>query len=183
MVAMRSMLVAIAVACAAACSTEQRGGAGSTSSAGSDDDGGGGSRTTASADASSVDSSSSSSSSSASCAGGASGCGGIACGELGENECRGAEDDGACTAIDGVPFDAESSPVYAGCMTNCCGEDCPGIADAESCAHPPAAPDQCWTFSSGAIPDGWTLLSIVEPCSSFEQCSGGGTAGGRPDRR
>lgn len=93
------------------------------------------------------------------------------CTGFSEGECAEASSDGNCKPIYGEPLGSSDSPRYAGCRTACCdARDCDGAVDAEVCARPPDEPGVCWAFNSGAIPDGWIILSEVEPCESIAEC-------------
>jgi hypothetical protein len=76
-----------------------------------------------------------------------------------------------CEARYGVASAAEpgADKQYAGCATVCCGAECPGVKATDVCALDKEA--ACWTLSSAPIPDGWTLLSDVEPCASIAECT------------
>lgn len=107
---------------------------------------------------------------------------GTACGGLTEAECSGDEpapwpvDDAArCRPIYGHPVGepVASHPdefAYAGCHDDrTCQEE--GCYDARTCAHPPGEPSRCWQLMSGAVPDGWTIVSAVQSCDDLPQCN------------
>jgi len=75
-----------------------------------------------------------------------------------------------CSVISGVQWGGMGDAEFAGCRSHCCPEDC-GATLAEVCAHPGDSPNQCWTLPDSDIPDGWLLLSNVQPCYDFPQCS------------
>jgi hypothetical protein len=104
-------------------------------------------------------------------AGGAASCScGAGCEGLDEPAC---DEASQCLARYGEPAPAEIDdvPTYAGCAARCVGLECDGYPDSEVCAHPITDPGDCWTLSSPPVPDGWVILSVVEPCYAFSQCS------------
>lgn len=114
-------------------------------------------------------------------AGGAAACIVVECEGLDEATCRGldlADDfkEGGCRAVQGSPWGTTAGAAgvgqvdYAGCATRCCGPDCEEPTSG-GCAHPAGDPTNCWTLTSSLIPDGWVLLTDVDDCRDFPQCS------------
>jgi hypothetical protein len=94
------------------------------------------------------------------------------CGGLPEAACSQAvADEGRCFPVYGEPMDSPDSPNYAGCRTEWCDDgECEGIYESRVCAHPADNSSECWQFNSGAVPDGWIILSAVESCAALAQC-------------
>lgn len=80
------------------------------------------------------------------------------------------EDDGLCTTIDARPFqddgaggtcvDYDDPPEPQGCMPATYG-----CTAALTSAAPASDPADCWSFSSGCIPDGWEYCE-----SDYQEC-------------
>jgi len=102
--------------------------------------------------------------------GGGEPCAPLICEDFNESTCESSSAD--CNVIYGTLAGGSGELEYAGCGARL-RHECEGAQDAEVCAHPESSPGECWTLPSGALPDGWLVLSTVQDCSDFPQCSSG----------
>lgn len=94
-------------------------------------------------------------------------CGTVACEGLDEPTCESFPK--ACLSRRGAPWPQSlEAATYAGCASLCCGEECEVPTTAAVCVEDGGG--ACWTLPMAPAPDGWTILSDVDDCSSFDEC-------------
>jgi hypothetical protein len=106
--------------------------------------------------------------------GGAASCTISDCEGLNESDCVALTQSAArtgCIPVYGTvwPNEPSGEAQYAGCATECCGDECESHPDAEACVADKLG--KCWTISSPPAPAGWELLSVVKGCDEFPECA------------